>query len=141
MGILDDVRRIQTGGHNQTVVDANGVPVTVIPGEFTGGEIEVYRGDLARLLYGPRRPGIAASTCWPASCARSAASTYRRVPPVHRAAAPARQGREEGQRRPLPRAADQAAAAHAQLDVQVEFLLRTMMKMTDDFATDIEDYR
>ncbi|HEY7595420.1 MAG TPA: FAD-dependent monooxygenase [Actinophytocola sp.] len=51
MGILDDVRRLQTGGHDQTVVDADGEPVTVIPGEFTGGEIEIYRGDLAMLLY------------------------------------------------------------------------------------------
>jgi 2-polyprenyl-6-methoxyphenol hydroxylase-like FAD-dependent oxidoreductase len=51
MGILDDVRRMQTGGHDQTVVDAKGKALAVIPGEFTGGEIEVYRGDLARLLY------------------------------------------------------------------------------------------
>jgi 2-polyprenyl-6-methoxyphenol hydroxylase-like FAD-dependent oxidoreductase len=51
MGILDEVRRRQTGGRDQTVVDATGTPLTVIPGEFTGGEIEIRRGDLARLLY------------------------------------------------------------------------------------------
>src|SRR5690242_11678483 len=51
MGILDEVRRRQTGGVDQTVIDADGKPVTVIPGEFTGGEIEIRRGDLARLLY------------------------------------------------------------------------------------------
>jgi 2-polyprenyl-6-methoxyphenol hydroxylase-like FAD-dependent oxidoreductase len=51
MGVLDEVRRRQTGGHDQTVVDAHGRPVTVIPGEFTGGDIEIRRGDLAELLY------------------------------------------------------------------------------------------
>jgi 2-polyprenyl-6-methoxyphenol hydroxylase-like FAD-dependent oxidoreductase len=50
MGILDEVRRRQTGGHDQTVVDAQGRPITVIPGEFTGGDIEIRRGDLAELM-------------------------------------------------------------------------------------------
>jgi len=51
MGLLDDVRRLQTGGTDIEVVDANGHRRTVIPGEFTGGEIEIRRGDLSRLLY------------------------------------------------------------------------------------------
>ncbi|WNV84527.1 FAD-dependent monooxygenase [Umezawaea sp. Da 62-37] len=51
MGILDEVRRRQTGGHDQTVVDADGRALAVIPGEFTGGEIEIRRGDLSRLLH------------------------------------------------------------------------------------------
>jgi 2-polyprenyl-6-methoxyphenol hydroxylase-like FAD-dependent oxidoreductase len=51
MGILDEVCRRQTGGHDQTVIDAQGRPLTVIPGEFTGGDIEIHRGDLAALLY------------------------------------------------------------------------------------------
>jgi 2-polyprenyl-6-methoxyphenol hydroxylase-like FAD-dependent oxidoreductase len=51
MGILDDVLARQTGGADQTVVDAAGTPLTVIPGEFTGGDIEIRRGDLAALLY------------------------------------------------------------------------------------------
>ncbi len=51
MGILEDVRRLQTGGQDQTVIDANGEPITVIPGEFTGGDLEIRRGDLAKLLY------------------------------------------------------------------------------------------
>lgn len=51
MGILDDVRRLQTGGQDVTVIDGNGEPLTLIPGEFTGGEIEIHRGDLAQLLY------------------------------------------------------------------------------------------
>ncbi len=51
MGILEEVRKRATGGQDQTVVDAAGRPQAVIPGEFTGGEIEIRRGDLAELLY------------------------------------------------------------------------------------------
>ncbi|KAA9165602.1 FAD-dependent oxidoreductase [Amycolatopsis acidicola] len=51
MGILEDVRRRQTGGRDQTIVNAEGKPLAVIPGEFTGGEIEIARGDLSELLY------------------------------------------------------------------------------------------
>ncbi|MEU7869237.1 FAD-dependent monooxygenase [Dactylosporangium sp. NPDC049140] len=51
MGLLDDVLARQTGGHDQTIVDANGKALAVIPGEFTGGEIEITRGDLSALLY------------------------------------------------------------------------------------------
>lgn len=51
MGILEEVRQRATGGQDQTVIDADGRPRAVIPGEFTGGEIEIRRGDLAELLY------------------------------------------------------------------------------------------
>jgi 2-polyprenyl-6-methoxyphenol hydroxylase-like FAD-dependent oxidoreductase len=51
MGVLDEVRRHQTGGQDQTVVDAHNRPLAVIPGEFTGGDIEIRRGNLAMLLY------------------------------------------------------------------------------------------
>jgi 2-polyprenyl-6-methoxyphenol hydroxylase-like FAD-dependent oxidoreductase len=51
MGILDDVYARQTGGHDQTVIDASGRRLAVIPGEFTGGDVEIRRGDLAELLY------------------------------------------------------------------------------------------
>ncbi|GGT20245.1 FAD-dependent monooxygenase [Nonomuraea spiralis] len=51
MGILDDVRRLQTGGADQQFVDASGRTLAVMPGEFSGGDIEIRRGDLARLLY------------------------------------------------------------------------------------------
>jgi 2-polyprenyl-6-methoxyphenol hydroxylase-like FAD-dependent oxidoreductase len=51
MGILEEVRKRATGGQDQTVIDAAGRPQAVIPGEFTGGEIEIRRGDLAELLY------------------------------------------------------------------------------------------
>ncbi|TDE26917.1 FAD-dependent oxidoreductase [Nonomuraea mesophila] len=51
MGILDDVRRLQTGGTDQQIVDANGETLAVIPGTFSGGDLEINRGDLSQLLY------------------------------------------------------------------------------------------
>ncbi|MER6826742.1 FAD-dependent monooxygenase [Streptosporangium sp. NPDC000563] len=51
MGILEEVRRRQTGGTDQTIVDADGRRLAVMPGEFSGGDIEIFRGDLAALLY------------------------------------------------------------------------------------------
>ncbi|OLZ47235.1 FAD-dependent monooxygenase [Amycolatopsis keratiniphila] len=51
MGILDEIHRQQTGGLDQTIVDAEGRPLAVLPGEFTGGDVEIRRGDLARILY------------------------------------------------------------------------------------------
>ncbi len=51
MGILGEVLRLQTGGTDQEIVGADGRRLAVLPGEFTGGEIEITRGDLARLLY------------------------------------------------------------------------------------------
>ncbi|MFF3438958.1 FAD-dependent monooxygenase [Streptosporangium sp. NPDC002721] len=51
MGILAEVRRCQTGGTDQVIVDADGRRLAVMPGEFTGGDVEILRGDLAALLH------------------------------------------------------------------------------------------
>ncbi|MGV9379260.1 FAD-dependent monooxygenase [Nonomuraea sp. NPDC003707] len=51
MGVLKDIEALQTGGSDQVIVDADGHKLTVIPGEFTGGEIEIKRGDLSRVFY------------------------------------------------------------------------------------------
>ncbi|MEV4580812.1 FAD-dependent monooxygenase [Nonomuraea jabiensis] len=51
MGVLKDIEALQTGGTDQVIVDADGHKVAVIPGEFTGGEIEIKRGDLSRVFY------------------------------------------------------------------------------------------
>jgi 2-polyprenyl-6-methoxyphenol hydroxylase-like FAD-dependent oxidoreductase len=51
MGILDDVRHLQTGGLDQALIDADGRTKAILPGEFSGGSIEIRRGDLAELLY------------------------------------------------------------------------------------------
>jgi 2-polyprenyl-6-methoxyphenol hydroxylase-like FAD-dependent oxidoreductase len=51
MGVLDDPRRIQTHGGAMSVVDERGREIFRLPEAFAGGEIEVYRGDLSRVLY------------------------------------------------------------------------------------------
>lgn len=52
MGILDDVERARTvGGGDGAIVDADGRTIGVVPAAFSAGEIEIARGDLARLLY------------------------------------------------------------------------------------------
>ncbi len=52
MGILDDVRQAQAiSGGDGIVVNADGRKIAIIPSEFSGGEIEIARGDLAHLLY------------------------------------------------------------------------------------------
>ncbi|MFB6615739.1 FAD-dependent monooxygenase [Streptomyces sp. NPDC056367] len=56
MGVLDDLRRIRTGGSPMTFVDAHGEPLLRLPAEFAGGDIEVLRGDLSRVLYESSHP-------------------------------------------------------------------------------------
>ena len=51
MNCWDDVLRIRTTPTDQHVVDADGRLRAVIPAEFIGGDLEVLRGDLGRLLY------------------------------------------------------------------------------------------
>lgn len=51
MGLLDEVRAIQTHMGAQTVVSSSGEPLASLPSEFMSGEIEVLRGELSGLLY------------------------------------------------------------------------------------------
>ncbi|GIH98750.1 FAD-dependent monooxygenase [Planobispora takensis] len=51
MGVLEDIRRLRTTPGPLTVVDGQGRPLASLPPEFTGGEVEILRGDLSRLLY------------------------------------------------------------------------------------------
>src|SRR5947208_7424925 len=51
MGVLDDLRRVQTGGTAMRFVDARGRRLMELPATFAGGELEVLRGGLARVLY------------------------------------------------------------------------------------------
>ncbi|MEU6873464.1 FAD-dependent monooxygenase [Streptomyces sp. NPDC046751] len=51
MGVLAELRRIQTGGRTMRFVDEHGRQLLHLPAEFTGGDVEVLRGDLARVLY------------------------------------------------------------------------------------------
>lgn len=51
MGILDAVRARQTGGADVVFVDETGKRRASLSGDFTGGDIEILRGDLAEILY------------------------------------------------------------------------------------------
>ncbi|MGW6919267.1 FAD-dependent monooxygenase [Kitasatospora sp. NPDC054939] len=51
MGLLPALRALRTGGSPMRFVDETGRTLLRLPAEFAGGEIEVLRGDLARVLY------------------------------------------------------------------------------------------
>src|SRR5262245_8893576 len=51
MGMLDAVERLRTGTGDWWHVDARGRRVVRMPAEQTGGDIEVLRGDLVRVLF------------------------------------------------------------------------------------------
>ena len=51
MGVLDDLRALQTGGNAMRFVDESGRRLMRLPVEFAGGELEVLRADLSRVLY------------------------------------------------------------------------------------------
>jgi 2-polyprenyl-6-methoxyphenol hydroxylase-like FAD-dependent oxidoreductase len=51
MGVLDDIRANQTGMGEQVVVDATGRRQATFPAFLFSGDVEIDRGDLARILY------------------------------------------------------------------------------------------
>lgn len=51
MGIWDAVTARQTGGTDVDIIDRNGRVKATIPAEFSGGSVEILRGDLAELLH------------------------------------------------------------------------------------------
>ncbi|GAA1555617.1 FAD-dependent monooxygenase [Kribbella lupini] len=51
MGVLDEVRRRRTGTTDTVFVDADGKQLAIASGEFTGGDVEILRGDLSEILY------------------------------------------------------------------------------------------
>jgi hypothetical protein len=51
MGVLEELRRLQTGGSPLRFVDETGRQLLYLPGEFAGGDVEILRSDLSRVLY------------------------------------------------------------------------------------------
>ncbi|PTL76585.1 FAD-dependent monooxygenase [Vitiosangium sp. GDMCC 1.1324] len=51
MGLLGEVRRAQTHMGEVLFVDQDNKPLASMPSEFMSGEVEILRGDLARILY------------------------------------------------------------------------------------------
>ncbi|MEV7612731.1 FAD-dependent monooxygenase [Streptomyces sp. NPDC089799] len=50
-GVLDRLRAVGTGGSPMRFVDEGGSELLHLPAEFAGGDLEVLRGDLVRVLY------------------------------------------------------------------------------------------
>jgi 2-polyprenyl-6-methoxyphenol hydroxylase-like FAD-dependent oxidoreductase len=51
MGVLDELRDLQTHGGAMRCVDAQDRPIFELPATFAGGDLEVRRRDLSRVLY------------------------------------------------------------------------------------------
>ncbi|MGW4531059.1 FAD-dependent monooxygenase [Nocardia sp. NPDC004340] len=51
MGVLADIERRQTGKTDMVMLDESGQQRALISGDFTGGDIEILRGDLAAIMY------------------------------------------------------------------------------------------
>ncbi len=51
MGILDEIYAHRTGTTDTVFVDADGAQLASMSGDFTGGDVEILRGDLARIMY------------------------------------------------------------------------------------------
>jgi 2-polyprenyl-6-methoxyphenol hydroxylase-like FAD-dependent oxidoreductase len=50
MGVLEQLRAAQTGGTAMRFVDEQGRRLMEMPSDFAGGDVEVLRGDLSRIL-------------------------------------------------------------------------------------------
>jgi 2-polyprenyl-6-methoxyphenol hydroxylase-like FAD-dependent oxidoreductase len=50
MGVLEELRKVQTGGTAMRFVDERGAALMEMPSDFAGGDLEVLRGDLSRVL-------------------------------------------------------------------------------------------
>lgn len=55
MGLLSEVQRERTWVGPTTIVDCNSKKIVSLPDGFTSGELEILRGDLARILYDATR--------------------------------------------------------------------------------------
>ncbi|WP_067473925.1 FAD-dependent monooxygenase [Nocardia amamiensis] len=51
MGILDDVEERRTGTTDTVFVDERGTRLALMSGDFTGGDVEILRGDLSEIIY------------------------------------------------------------------------------------------
>ncbi|MEV0092661.1 FAD-dependent monooxygenase [Streptomyces sp. NPDC050738] len=58
MGILEEVHRRRTGNGDLHMVDDQGHDLVRLPASFTGGEVEILRGDLAAILYDLTRDAV-----------------------------------------------------------------------------------
>ena len=57
MGLVDEVKKYETRTGSITMVDEKNKVVAKLPDGFTSGELEILRGDLAKVLYEATRDG------------------------------------------------------------------------------------
>jgi 2-polyprenyl-6-methoxyphenol hydroxylase-like FAD-dependent oxidoreductase len=57
MGLLEQVRQVQTGRRRLAIIDERGQPLVTFPPVFLAGDLEVRRGDLAGILHQATRHG------------------------------------------------------------------------------------
>ena len=58
MGLIEALRRRETGGTAMRFVDARDRTRLLLPAEFAGGDLEVRRADLSRMLYDRTCPSV-----------------------------------------------------------------------------------
>jgi 2-polyprenyl-6-methoxyphenol hydroxylase-like FAD-dependent oxidoreductase len=58
MGILDELRRLETGGGAMRFIDPRGRTRLFLPAEFAGGDLEVRRADISRVLHERRAASV-----------------------------------------------------------------------------------
>src|ERR1700761_2046298 len=51
MGIWAEIQQRQTGKFDTVYLDDAGRELAIMPGEFTGGDVEIMRGDLSAIMY------------------------------------------------------------------------------------------
>ena len=51
MGVWEQIQEQRTGAFDTVYLDATGRELAVMTGEFTGGDVEILRGDLTAILY------------------------------------------------------------------------------------------
>ncbi|WIX82484.1 FAD-dependent monooxygenase [Amycolatopsis carbonis] len=51
MGLTEELRKYETAMGDQLLLNAAGKPIVTVPSSFASGELEILRGDLARILY------------------------------------------------------------------------------------------
>ncbi|WP_241777679.1 FAD-dependent oxidoreductase [Streptomyces sp. CT34] len=56
MGVLDEIKRRRTAGSPMAFIDDQGRQLATMPAEFAGGEVEILRSELSRILYTHSRP-------------------------------------------------------------------------------------
>jgi 2-polyprenyl-6-methoxyphenol hydroxylase-like FAD-dependent oxidoreductase len=84
MGLLDELRQRRTGTTDTVLVDEDDKELAVISGDFTGGDLEILRGDLAEILYARTagRCDYLFGDSRPATVSRSPSNTDRTAPSI-----------------------------------------------------------